>query len=206
MSQEHKYQEPPGSTSTSLLEKARGGESHAWERIVRLYFPLVYGWCARKGFRPEDCLDIAQEVFVAVSLHMHRFEKNDNGGSFRGWLRTITENKLTDERRRRGRRSDPVGGSQARKLLAEFPDLLDSESPNRTEADDKLIVLRAATEIVCNEFETRTWDAFWRVAAESLPVELVAEELGMTNNAVYLAKSRVLRRLREVLGDSFEEP
>ncbi len=205
MPQERKYQEPPSSTSTSLLEKARGGESHAWERIVRLYFPLVYGWCARKGLRPEDSLDIAQEVFVAVSLHMHRFEKNDGAGSFRGWLRTITENKFADFGRRRRRRSDPVGGSQAKQLLAEIPDLPDSESHDAAEADDKLAVLRAATEIVRNEFESRTWDAFWRVTAESLPVESVAEELGMTNNAVYLAKSRVLRRLREVLGDSIEK-
>ena len=200
MSPERDNQEVPSSTSINLLENAKVGDSRAWERIVRLYFPLVYGWCSRKGLGPEDCLDVAQEVFVAISLNMHRFEKTDAGGSFRGWLRTITENKVTDSLRRRRGRSDPVGGSQAKELLAKLPDVHGLEREEVTAPEEKLIVLRAAAEIVRNEFENRTWNAFWRVTAESGSVEAVADELGMTSNAVYLAKSRVLRRLREVPG------
>lgn len=204
MPPEREYHELPTSTSTSLLEKAKVGDPSAWERLVRLYFPLVYGWCARKGASPEDCLDIAQEVFVAVSVNMYQFRKTNGRGSFRGWLRTITENKLIDHGRRRQRQTDPVGGSQAKELLAELPDPEDLEIRDSAGPDDRLIVFRTAAELVRNEFEARTWDAFWRVTAESRPVEAVAEELGMTSNAVYVAKSRVLRRLREILGDTFE--
>lgn len=205
MPSEREYHEPPTSTSTSLLEGAKTGDSTAWERMVRLYFPLVYGWCAHRGLRPEDCLDITQEIFVAVSQHVQRFEKTAARGSFRSWLRTITENKLTDYWRRKERSSEPVGGSQAHEVLLKLPCAAHEGGSDTIEQNEKSAVFRAAVEIILNEFEPRTWDAFWRVTAESRPVDVVAVELGMSNNAVYLAKSRVLRRLREILRDSFDD-
>ena len=193
------------STSLGLLARAKVGDSDAWQRMVRLYFPLVYGWCERKGLSPEDCLDVAQEIFTAVSLHVPRFEKTSPGSSFRGWLRTITENKITDHWRRQRRRSQSVGGSQAHEILMELEDSTDDSEDETQEEGDKVILFRAAADIIRNEFEPRTWDAFWRVTADSSPVDVVADQLGMSKNAVYLAKSRVLRRLRELLQESFEE-
>lgn len=199
------YYEPPTSTSTGLLELAKTGDPTAWERMVRLYFPLVYGWCARRKLRPEDCLDITQDIFVAVSQHVQRFEKMAARGSFRGWLRTITENKLTDYWRRMERSSEPVGGSQAQEVLSKLPCEVPDGDLDRLELIEKSALFRAAVEIIRAEFEPRTWDAFWRVTAESRSVDAVASELGMSHNAVYLAKSRVLRRLREILRDSIDD-
>ena len=101
----------PGSTSTSLLDRVKAGEAEAWERLADLYGPLVYGWCRQSGLQAEDAADVGQEVFGAVLARVERFRRDRPGDSFRGWLWTITRNKIRDHFRRRSGKAQAQGGT-----------------------------------------------------------------------------------------------
>jgi len=183
-------------TSPSLLLKAKTLDPDAWSQLVAIYTPLVRYWCQQAKLSTDDVHDVIQETFAAVLRGLPRFQHGAVGQSFRGWLRTIVRHRLIDWHRSRGAAS-AAGGTDAHLQLSQLPDPLageDSESPLETG-----MVFRAAVRVVEAEFETATANAFWLTTVEDRsPVE-VAKELGITLNAVYKAKSRVLRRLREVL-------
>ena len=192
-----------GSTSRSLLADARLAVPEAWERLVRLYAPLVASWCRRCGAAEQDVMDLLQDVFLSVADHLNRFRKERPVDTFRGWLFTITRNKVRDHLRRRA--ADPVaaGGSEALLKLQQILDPLgSSDLPQMT--DDGILneLLRKALESIRGEFHIRTWQAFWGVVVEGRTATDVAADLGMTPGSVRVSKSRVLLRLRRELGDA----
>jgi RNA polymerase sigma-70 factor (ECF subfamily) len=187
--------------------KAR--DADAWRRLVRLYSPVVFGWCRQRGLQSEDAADVLQEVFQAVFQHIADFRRERPGDSFRGWLWTITQNKLHDHFCRRGAQPQAAGGTDAQQRLAELPaepaedssGVVDASSGAAAGLSGMGPVLRSAVEQIRAEFEDRTWLAFWQSTVDRrLPAD-VAADLGMSVNAVYKARSRVLRRLREELVD-----
>ncbi len=184
----------PGSTASSLVAGIKALDPLAWQRLSTLYGPLVYGWARRAGLRGEDAADVTQDVFRAVLLGVSRLEHGRPGDTFRGWLWGVTRNKIRDF----WRRTDALaaGGSDARDRLLLIPDWEPASADSRS-PDGGL--LARAVGLVRGEFEERTWEAFWRVTVNEMPVADVARELGMTSNAVYVARHRVVRRLREVL-------
>jgi RNA polymerase sigma-70 factor, ECF subfamily len=191
-------------TSRSLLDCVRAGETGAWDRLVALYAPLVFHWCRRRGLQEQDVADIFQEVFLAVATHIGGFRKERPADTFRGWLHRITGNKLNDHFRRRGAEPDGVGGTEANQRLAQLAAPPESEADSAAEADAERGLFHRALELIRGAFEERTWRAFWRTAVEGAAAADVAADLGMTPGAVRVAKSRVLHRLREELGDLFE--
>lgn len=196
--------QPSTSMSRSLLERVKRAEPEAWDRLVTLYAPLVFHWCRSWGLREQDAADIFQEVFQSVAVHIGGFRKERAGDTFRGWLRTITRNKIHDHFRRRGREPEGVGGSEAQAQLAELPAPEASESSSLAEENVERGLVARALELVRPEFAERTWQAFWRTAIEGRSAPEVAAELSMSAGAVRVAKSRVLQRLREELGDLIE--
>ena len=188
------------STSKSLLVRVREGEATAWDRLSVLYAPLVFHWCRRRGLREADAADVVQDVFQAVVASLGLFRKREPSDSFRGWLRTITENKIRDHFRKTARETDAVGGTDAQHRLAQFPAPSDSESAV-SDADWDGRFFRRVLDSVRQEFEERTWQAFWRTTVEGRPPGEVGPELAMSQGAVRVAKSRVLRRLRDELGN-----
>ena len=190
------------STSLSLLARVQGNQPAAWEQLVELYAPLVYHWCRRGGLGPDDGADVFQEVFRAVAEHIGAFRRDRAGDTFRGWLRTITRNKVRDLFRRRQEQPRAEGGSDAQLRMLAVPDPLADEGPE--EVDLVAGQLRRALESLRGEFEERTWRAFWEVQMEGRATDEVGAELEMTASAVRKAKFRVLRRLREELGDLME--
>jgi RNA polymerase sigma-70 factor (ECF subfamily) len=189
-------------TSLSLLSGLRGHLPSAWDRLVDLYRPLVFSWCIRRGLQPADAEDVSQEVFRTVLTRIADFRREPAQGSFRGWLLTITRNKLGDYWRKRSSQPQAVGGSEVRGQLEQMPcdELLDDASSPEAAA-----LYRRATDLIRSEFEESTWRAFWLVVCENRKPADVAAELNLTLNSVYLAKSRVLHRLRETLGDLSDE-
>jgi RNA polymerase sigma-70 factor (ECF subfamily) len=184
-----------------LLERTRAQDQAAWERLVTLYSPLVYRWCRQAGLQPADAADVGQEVFRAVARKIGDFRRDRPGDSFRGWLRVITQNKLRDHERKQAKEGGGVGGSDALRKLQQVPaQPRDSPEP-ASDADEERIVYRQALELIRAEFEERTWQAFSRVVMDGVRPADVAAELGLTVNAVYLARSRVLRRIREEFAD-----
>jgi RNA polymerase sigma-70 factor (ECF subfamily) len=190
--------------STALLTGLRAHEAEAWQRMVGLYGPVIYGWCKRQGLQPSDAEDVVQEVFRAVLARIADFRRRRPADTFRGWLWTITRNKLGDYMRRCATQPRPVGGSEAHERLEQVPVPLSVETAEEGPAALSGVCHRAL-DLIRDEYETPTWQAFWQVVGEGRKPAEVALDLGLSLNAVYLAKSRVLRRLREVLGDVPED-
>lgn len=187
------------STSLSLLDQARQKNPEAWHRLLYLYTPLVHHWCHAWGARGPDADDIRQEVFQAVALHMTSFRRDRDGDSFRGWLRVIARRKFLDHCRRQEVQPLAQGGSAAQLALLNVPeptDLGDDDPPQQIQS-----LHQRALELVRSQFEERTWQAFWRSAVEGHSPVDVGRDMGMTPAAVRKAKSRVLHRLKEELGE-----
>lgn len=196
------------STSRSLLAGAKLSVPAAWERLVRLYAPLVASWCRRWGVAEQDIADLLQDVFAAVAAHLHRFHRDHPSDTFRGWLSTIARNKVRDHYRRNIRQPHAAGGSEATKQLQQWPDseppdTAHEPSPAADPRDELLLneLLRTALESIRGEFHQRTWQAFWGVVIDGRPTADVARDLNMQPGNVRVAKSRVLLRLRRELGD-----
>jgi RNA polymerase sigma-70 factor (ECF subfamily) len=197
-------------TSLTLLDRIKANDQHAWQRLVDLYSPLVYHWCARWQVAGADADDIVQNVFLGVAGGIEKFQRPRPGGpaaaggapatgTFRGWLGAITRNKLRDFYERRQRQPAAQGGSEAYRLLQVVP--ADSLSDDAADAAQVSDVYLRALELIRGDFEEHTWQAFWQTAVENhLPAE-VGPALGMSKAAVRQAKARVLRRLKEVVGD-----
>lgn len=179
-------------TPASLLDRLRDRPDEAgWRRLHELYEPLIRGWLRRDATLRDEADDLTQEVLLVVVRLLPAFLRQREG-SFRRWLREVTVHRLQAHWRSRQRRpaQAPEGG------LAQLADDGSALSRQWDEEHDRHVFDRLLA-LVEPEFELRTWSAFRRVALEGRPAAEVAGELGMTENAVLLAKSRVLRRLRE---------
>jgi len=179
----------------------KADDAGAWDRLVHLYAPLVFWWCRRWELREEDSADVFQEVFLAVATHIAGFRKDQPGGTFRGWLRTITRNKILDHFRRLGREPEAAGGTDANVWLEHLPAPLTAEEESVADDKAELALFYRGLDAIRGEFEDRTWQAFWRTTVDNRVPKDVGAELGMSPGAVRVAKSRVLHRLREELGD-----
>jgi RNA polymerase sigma-70 factor (ECF subfamily) len=192
--------EIPNSTSTSLLERVKAQDAEAWRRLIRLYGRLVLYWCRQAGLQHADRSDVFQEVVRAVVRHISSFQRGRPGGTFRGWLRSITRTKICDHFRRQRREPPAAGGSDVHRWLQGFPEGDgDSGEDEAGSHPESVILVNEALSLIQAEFQERTWRAFWRTAADGLSTDAVAEELGMTPAGVRKAKSRVLGRLRQEL-------
>jgi RNA polymerase sigma-70 factor, ECF subfamily len=187
-------------TSLTLIERARAHDEGAWTRIILLYTPLVRNWCSRSGLQENDTDDVVQDVFRAALAGLDDFHRDRPGDTFRGWLRVITRNSLALHFRRKGRAPSASGGSEAFSRLLEVSDpninLPDDDSPSELQE-----LYRRALELVRSEFEDRTWQMFWLTVVDDRPPADVALTFGVTPVAVRKAKSRVLHRLRQEIGD-----
>jgi RNA polymerase sigma-70 factor, ECF subfamily len=177
-------------TPASLLERLRQpGNQSAWDRFVDLYTPLLYYWGRRAGLQEPDVADLIQDVFQILVRKLPEFAY-DREGTFRGWLRTILLNQWRTSLRRRTEKSMEISD-------ALFDDADTKNSFIEKEYRDYLIA--RALHVMKTDFQSTTWQACWEHVACGRPVADVASELGITVKAVYLAKARVLRRLREEL-------
>jgi RNA polymerase sigma-70 factor, ECF subfamily len=185
-------------TSHSLLDQFRSRpDGQAWQRLVGLYAPLLRGWLCRHGLQASDVDDLVQEVLAVLVRELPHFEHNRRPGAFRSWLRTVTAHRLRDFWRRRGYRPEATGGSDFVRKLEELEDPRSGLSRLWDEEHDRHVV-RRLLEQIRPEFRPATWEAFAGVMLEGGRPAEVAGRLGMSVNAVLLAKSRVLARLRQV--------
>jgi RNA polymerase sigma-70 factor (ECF subfamily) len=180
-------------TSISLLEQLRKPlDQEAWERFVRLYTPLMNHWARRLNGQGQDAEDLVQDVFALLVRKLPEFRYNRRK-SFRGWLWTVTLNKWRQKRRQRAV-AEAASGPDALALLE------DPAGPDAVEnAEYREYLVGRALQLMQSEFRPTTWKACWQLIVAGRPAEEVAAELGMGIDAVYAAKSRVLRRLRREL-------
>jgi|SRR5579884_2037159 len=184
-------------TSLSLLERLRlEPDTHSWQRFVELYQPLIRGWLRRYEVSPQDAEDLSQEVMAVVVQELPHFQHNQQIGAFRHWLRTVTVNRLRILWRTRQGRDVATGDSKFAQMLEQLADPTSSLSRLWDQQHDQHVARRLMA-LVEPQFEPKTWQAFRRVVVDGVRAATVAEELGMSVNAVLLAKSRVLARLRQ---------
>ncbi|MCA9200620.1 MAG: sigma-70 family RNA polymerase sigma factor [Pirellulaceae bacterium] len=203
MSKSAPFNDASITANTSLLVRAGNDEQAAWDRLVKLYAPLVYYWCRRSGLQPTDAENVGQEVFLAVARKLKEFEKEKSRGSFRNWIRLITKNKVTDHRRAKTKLPTGEGGSEAHFMLRTLADP-HLENRDLTSSDEISFLYGRAVALIRTEFSERDWTVFYRVVVQGNRPNDVADELGVSVNSVYLAKSRITRRLKQEFHDVIE--
>jgi RNA polymerase sigma-70 factor (ECF subfamily) len=185
-------------TQPSLLVRLQDPrDQDAWRQFVRIYAPVVYGYARNRGLQDADAADLTQEVLQAVTTAAGRLDYDPRRGSFRGWLFTVAHHKLYDFLARR-RRECPGSGDSNGQLLLEQQPAREEDSAVWDEEYARRLFAWAAEQVRASFHET-TWSAFWRTAVEGQSGKEVAGALGMTVAAVYLAKSRVMARLKKCL-------
>jgi RNA polymerase sigma-70 factor, ECF subfamily len=190
-------------TSATLLERLRQpGDNSAWKTLLEIYTPLLTGWLRRYALQASDVDDLVQEVLAVVVRELPRFEHNQQSGAFRSWLRSILVNRLREYWRSRRYRPS-AGGSDVEAMLEQLAKP-DSDLSRLFDREHDQHVARRLLQLTEPQFTSSTWQAFRRHVLEGVPAEQVAAEVGTTVNAVCIAKSRVLQRLRresrELLG------
>ena len=184
-------------TSASLLGRLReAADQAAWERFVDIYGPLIYRWLRDKGLQDQDAQDVAQEVMLTVMREMPKFHYDPKLGSFRGWLRGVVSHQALMFWRSRHGKPAGAGGSEFEHQLENLA-RSDSVAAQRWDEEHNRFVAGRILALIQAEFEPTSWQAFWRVVVDGEKASAVAAALGISVNAVYLAKSRVLRRLQE---------
>jgi RNA polymerase sigma factor (sigma-70 family) len=188
-------------TSATLLERLRDrADAAAWQRLVDLYSPLLSGWLRRHALQDADVDDLVQEVLMAVAREASQFQHSGRPGAFRHWLRTILANRLREFWRSRRLRPKATGDSDFTALLDQLEDP-DSGISHLWDQEHDQHVVRRLLAMIEPQFAPSTWQAFRRVVLEGARPDVVAGELGLTVNAVFIAKSRVLQRLRQEAHD-----
>jgi RNA polymerase sigma-70 factor (ECF subfamily) len=189
-------QEPPVTRASLLVRLRDGHDGEAWRDFVGTYGPVVYGFGRKRGLQDADAADLVQEVLRSVAGAVGRLDYDPRRGTFRSWLYTVARNKLytfLDSQRRHPRGS---GDSGAQQRLEEQPDReLDLAAAWDEEYERRLS--QRAMERVRGEFQPGTWQAFWMTAVEGRGAKDVGAALKLSPGAVYVAKSRVLARLKE---------
>jgi RNA polymerase sigma-70 factor (ECF subfamily) len=163
---------------------------------VDLYTPLLHRWLRPANLQPSDVDDLVQEVLAVVVRKVPDFSHDGRPGSFRAWLRSITVHRLGDYWRARYAHAPPAGPDDLGRMLAELEDPHGRLSRVWDDEHDQY-VLERVMELIEPEFKPATWSAFRRHVIEGRSADAVATELGVSPNAVFIAKSRVLQRLRD---------
>jgi RNA polymerase sigma factor (sigma-70 family) len=189
-------------TRMSLIVKLRDPtDASAWREFLALYEPLIYQLARRKGLQDADAHDLCQEVLKAVAGAIDRWEPGL--GTFRGWLARVTRNLLVNFLTRPGHQRLGSGATSVQELL-ESELAPDSSATALFESEYRMRLFRWAADEVEGEFAPPTWGAFWQTAVEGRPPSEVASQLGLSVGAVYIARSRVLARIKkriEQVGD-----
>ncbi|MEM7474001.1 MAG: sigma-70 family RNA polymerase sigma factor [Planctomycetota bacterium] len=188
-------------TRASLISRAKSQDSQAWGELVDLYGPLIAHWCYRCGMNPHQTADEVQEVFTAVAKSLRDYKAERSHGSFRAWLWTITSNKIKDHYRRNQNQVSARGGSTALAAMEQLAEPSEVPEAEPTDSEQISALVSRGLEQVRAEFEPRTWDIFRRSVVDQIPTTTVAQEFCITAGAVRQVRSRVLRRLRQQLGD-----
>ncbi len=185
-------------TRVSLLLQLHDLDNQvAWERFVDLYGPRIYSWCTHWGLQQADAEDVAQNLILKLFHRLRDFEYDRSKGSFRGWLKTVTQNALRDFARRQKRTPDAAADSDAWDMLHNEPAREDFS--RRIEQAFDLELLDEARRRVQKRVAAHTWQAFELIEQGDLPVGEIAEQVGMQVAMVYVARSKVKKMLKEEL-------
>lgn len=186
----------PETRESLILRLPDARDVEAWDEFVAIYQPLVYRLARHKGLQPADAQDVVQEVMLAVSRAVERWEPDPERGRFRDWLFRISRNLMINFLTRRQHRPLGSGDSGIERLLHQQPGPASEQSALFEREYQRELFRRAATRLQ-SQLDEKKWQAFWQTSVEQIPIAQAAENLHMSIGAVYIARSRVMSRLRE---------
>jgi RNA polymerase sigma factor (sigma-70 family) len=183
-------------TRVSLLVQIRDSKNEAaWQEFIKLYGPMVFGFARKRGLQDADAADLMQDVLRSVSSAIGRLDYDRSQGTFRGWLFTITRNKVYNFLSARRVRPQGSGDTTTNKLLNEQP--AGEDGSDAWEIEYQRRIASMAMDRVKSEFQETTWQAFRLTAVDGLSAADASKQTGLSTGAVYVAKSRVLARLKQ---------
>ena len=181
-------------TRPSLIARLPDSDdTEAWNEFVEIYEPVVFQLARRGGLQHADAKELAQEVLLSVSQAVSRFDPDRSNGRFRSWLIRIARNNLINSLARRRRHIQGSGDSRVARMLEQLPDAIHESA---ADIEFRRQLFQWAAQRIRRRVQDHTWQAFWLTSVENLPIEEVARKLAMTPGAVYIARSRVMARLR----------
>lgn len=187
-----------GRTRGSLLIRLRDAQNHAaWREFVELYQPVIYRLCRRRGVRHSDAEDLVQQVLILVARAVDRFDASSERGTFRGWLYRISHNVIVNFLSRDLPKNRATGGDDNPVLSG----AVEKENSSLVRMEVRRQLFREAAQRAREEFEESTFRAFWLTAVEDISIEDAATQLNKSTGAIYAARSRVLKRLRDIVQD-----
>lgn len=186
-------------TRASLLVRLKSGaDQAAWDEFVAIYEPLVVRIATQKGLQAADASDMAQEVMARAAARIGEWEVNPARGTLRGWLSTVARNLIVDFIRQRIRQPAQLTDS----VLATRQEIVEADELYTLE--ERRQIFRWAAAGARQQVSESTWQAFWMAAIENLPVADTAARLGISPGAVYIARSRMLARIRELAAQALQ--
>ncbi len=195
LERQYRKQGDPETRHSLLVRICDPQNEPAWDEFVEIYEPLIYRLARRKGLQHADASDLTQDVLTTVASAISRWNPDPARGSFRAWLSTIARNMAINLLKSEQRRPRGSGDTQIKQWLNEQAEP-DGEMSALFDHEYRRELFRAAARVVCDQFQENTWQAFWRTCVEGKEIKRVAIELGISVGNVYVARSRVIARLR----------
>jgi RNA polymerase sigma factor (sigma-70 family) len=186
----------PETRASLIVRLPDRGDARAWDDFVAVYAPLVYRLARKHGLQPADSDDLVQDVLSAVARSVEGWLARDDRGPFRAWLLTIAKNTALNVLTRQKHKASGSGDSDVARRLAQQASK-NGDAQSEFDLEYRRELFRWAAERVREEVTEKTWQAFWRTTVEEQPIAAVAKELEMSVGSVYIARSRVMARLRD---------
>ena len=188
----------PPTRASLIVRLPDASDAPAWREFAEIYEPFVYQYARRRGLQDSDARELVQEVFFGVAKAIKRFKPDPDRAKFRTWLFRIARNQLVTLTRKQ--RSEHQVDTGAWKTLEAAAGM--SRAGQNDELDEvyRKEVFVWASQRVKKQVQPQTWDAFWQTSVEGQDVASVAENLNIPRGAVYVARSRVIQRLKKEVG------
>lgn len=188
----------PDTRASLIVRLADAQNTQAWDEFARLYQPVVYRLALRRGFQHADAEELVQEVMLAVARAIEGWVPDEDRGRFRDWLHRIARNLMVNFLTRRKHQVWGTGKSDVQRML-EAKSGAEAAITHMFETEFRREGFRWAARRVQQEVKQSTWQAFWMSAIDDVPINEVARQLGMSVGSVYIARSRVMARLRQAV-------
>lgn len=194
---------PPETRASLILRLPDAADVAAWDEFVSIYGPVVFRLAIRQGMQPADADNLIQEVFTSVARSVSQWLDREDRGSFRAWLMRIARNQAVNMLTRRATRPLGTDGMEAERILAEVPDR-DRDLSNQFDIETRREIFAWAADRVRDSVSPVTWQAFWLTRVEGVSIADAADRLGMNLGNIYIGRSRVMSRLRDLV-NQFED-
>ncbi len=196
----------PETRASLILRLQDAADIVAWDQFAEIYAPVVYRSARRLGLQAADSDDVVQEVLSAVARSVKAWIGRNDGRPFRAWLYRIARNTAIDFLTRRKHRPWADGGSGTVRHLNEIEAAEDMSS--QFDIEVRREIFARASDVVRSQIDEKTWQAFHRTAVLGQPIETVSVQLGVSPGSIYIARSRVMKRLQYAVksfGETFND-